>query len=499
METNNKFLIGEPQKQSAASIVVEGLIVTFKSIKAFWYFVIFAIIRLMRQDMMYLWLGLAIVLFLVVIVGYLRYHYFRFFIDTDRDEFVLTEGVFSKKRVAIQLSRIQQVNVNQSLVQRLLNVYGVEINTAGSTKSEASIAAVGWEVAQALRQHLLPSGVESNGSQSSEVKFPDEIAPLLTIKTESLVKHGLTAKYIESFSLLIAFLFAIYNNIKDVVRLQDEDEKQVDQMITSFFVVNSLMLFIIGLFILAIGINLVRTILTYYRLHVRKEGIKLEIRYGLLQTRTTLLNPHKVQMVRVVANYFQKKIGLRWLTVKQASSDSDTDVRSYIHFPGLSVDEKDTMLYELFGKLPHTDHVLKPSLRFFVMKSFQFAALPTVVYLLLWYFDQLQNHWGWGIAYFLLAMAVVWRLYINSSLEVGQEFIQRKQGFWDLSTTILEPYKIQAIRTKQFFWQRSSNTGEVTLFTSGGHVRFTYGDYKQIKSLVNVWLKEIESSRKPWM
>jgi putative membrane protein len=63
----------------------------------------------------------------------------------------------------------------------------------------------------------------------------------------------------------------------------------------------------------------------------------------------------------------------------------------------------------------------------------------------------------------------------------------------------VEPYKIQAITTQQFFWQKTTNIGSVTLSTAGGNISFTTGNYSEIKSLVNYWLFQIEYSNKNWM
>jgi putative membrane protein len=234
-------------------------------------------------------------------------------------------------------------------------------------------------------------------------------------------------------------------------------------------------------------------------LQLRKEHQKLAISYGLLQKRTTLLNPQKVQMLRIVANVIQRKLGLYWLTVKQASSDAASDTKSNIHFPGMSSDEKDLVFGELFGQLPQTSELLRPSIRMFWVNSILWGLLPAILYWLVGYLGYEEAKWGWGMLYLLTAVGVSWRNYRNSSLAFGTDFIIRKEGFWDISTYYLEPYKIQGIKTKQYFWQRSNNTGEVTLYTSGGSIHFTYGAYDQIQACVNHWLMVVETSKKPWM
>ena len=78
-------------------------------------------------------------------------------------------------------------------------------------------------------------------------------------------------------------------------------------------------------------------------------------------------------------------------------------------------------------------------------------------------------------------------------------FIIKENGAWDIDTTIIEPYKIQAIETQQFFWQKTTNMGSVTLSTAGGNISFSTGNYTEIKNLVNYWLYQVETSDKNWM
>jgi uncharacterized membrane protein YdbT with pleckstrin-like domain len=41
-------------------------------------------------------------------------------LDNENEEFIINEGFLIKQKTIIQLNRIQQVNINQSLIQRLV-------------------------------------------------------------------------------------------------------------------------------------------------------------------------------------------------------------------------------------------------------------------------------------------------------------------------------------------------------------------------------------------
>jgi putative membrane protein len=52
---------------------------------------------------------------------------------------LLMKEFLIKQKTIIQLNRIQQVNINQSLIQRL-GVYELDVDTAGSAKKEGQMA-----------------------------------------------------------------------------------------------------------------------------------------------------------------------------------------------------------------------------------------------------------------------------------------------------------------------------------------------------------------------
>ena len=114
----------------------------------------------------------------------------------------------------------------------------------------------------------------------------------------------------------------------------------------------------------------------------------------------------------------------------------------------------------------------------------------------------LQEFYAWHIyssIFFVFAGVMLWFSFKNYKLFVSEDFIIKQNGAWDIDTTIIEPYKIQAIETQQFFWQKTTNIGSVTLSTAGGTVSFTTGNYTEIKQLVNYWLYQVETWEKGWM
>jgi putative membrane protein len=82
---------------------------------------------------------------------------------------------------------------------------------------------------------------------------------------------------------------------------------------------------------------------------------------------------------------------------------------------------------------------------------------------------------------------------------VDNNFIIKKSGFWDVSHEIIFPHKIQSISTFQYPWHKSVDIGHVSLHTAAGTINYKFGNYTQIKKMVNYWLYEVEKNNNQWI
>ncbi len=281
------------------------------------------------------------------------------------------------------------------------------------------------------------------------------------------------------------------------------DEDQVTNYLDTLPIYTSIFI-VIGFFItLILLVNLVRTILKYFDFTIQKSKQAIILSYGLLSTKNTLLNPNKVQKIKVTQNYFQKKLDVTTIGIHQASSDAEkVKEKDQIEVPGCTENERDAILKLLLGQLPQKGTMYLPNWRKLAVNTFFFLLVPIAITLLLNYKTEFVTWTEWFIytaIFSIFAGVMLWFSFKNYKLFVSNNFIIKQNGAWDIDTTIIEPYKIQAIETQQFFWQKATNIGSVTLSTAGGTVSFTTGNYFEIKQLVNYWLYEVETWEKNWM
>ena len=77
---------------------------------------------------------------IIILVAVLRYWFFRFRITEDR--ILIRQGIFKKTDLDLPLDRVQAVNVERSLTDRVLGLVTVSVDTAGSGAVEAVIPSV---------------------------------------------------------------------------------------------------------------------------------------------------------------------------------------------------------------------------------------------------------------------------------------------------------------------------------------------------------------------
>ena len=496
-ETNIDF--SQPQRQSLLGVFIMFADAFQESVRALFPIVVISLLSEKRKFLFYI-VTAGVVLIFGLIRGYLRYRNFTFYIDNN--EFILQKGIFKKTRIGIPLHKIQQVNINQNFLQRLLKMYEVEIDTAGSSNTEVTIKAVTAQYAQALKERLMQDVVTSNTRDTRQNNIPDTDVPFITVSFTSLLKTGITSNYVRSFGILLAFFISTFQHLDEYLTYVNAKDNFISEYFNSAFLLRFIAFIIFLILILTLVINLVRTILRFYNFKVVKQQNSLLLSHGLINTRNTIIRPDKVQMVTVGRNYFQKKFDVNDVKIRQASDleHSKDRAKMSMEIPGVNQAEKKSLLEFLLEKMPERGFAVKPNFRKMIFEAFKFIIIP--VSLLFAYTKLIPD-----IAdilyiipvYIIFVATLIYFAFRNSRLFITPDFIIRQRGAWDIDNDIIAPHKIQGIKLQQFFWQKMSNVGTIKIYTAGGDVHFGLANFTQLKKLANYWLYQVETINKNWM
>ena len=503
LKPETKF--NSPQRQSPVGIVIIFADTLHKFLRAMWAPLAITIYRMPSSALLFVALGVIGLFLIIGVVAYLKYRNFTFFLDESKQEFVVHKGVLSKKKLSIGLDKIQQVNINQNVIQKIIGVYSLDVDTAGSGSKEVSIRAIDHKSAQILKTKLLEKEVENQEVFTENEITEKQQKPLIKIGLSSLLKVGITSNYGRSLAILFAFFFTLYDNVRDFVKNDLLSEQQIDTYINQGAKLGFLIVFF-GLFLTVFLINLVRTLIKYFDLEVVKQRNSLLISYGLFAKKNTLLSPKKAQIVSYSRNFFQQKMNVMKLKIKQASSqeikeDGKKNESSVIEIPGANTSEKENILQAIYDKIVEKGNVFNPNYRY-VFRGVIFGLLfPITVILFLGLFinDEIKIYFPFIGLYVLIVGLFIYFAFKNYRLFVNNDFIIKKSGAWDVKHEIIEPHKIQAITTRQFFWHKSSDVGHVIFHTAAGDVYFNFANFSEINRQINYWLYQVESSDKHWM
>ncbi|WP_320466253.1 PH domain-containing protein [Pedobacter sp. CFBP9032] len=493
----------QPQRESAFGIIVMAVHTIVKVTKALFFFLIYAFIKMGGTYSRYTLLGIGVVMLLCLIYAYFSYLKFTFFLDKDKQEFVVNKGIFNRDQIIIQLDKIQQVNINQSILQKIIGVYGLKIDTAGAKGEEVSIKAIDEVSAYNLKDHLLNSRIETSG-QILEDTVPDQAEGILKISSWTLFKVGLTSNYGKSLALITAFLLYLIQEARHIMEVFHIDRDIVKSTFLSFATIFSLAI-IVGILLIAFLIfNIARTFYKYFELEIIQHKHSLLLSSGLIAKRNTLISPKKVQVTSYSQNYFQKKLNLLNMSLKQAhfgaNKKGEEMQGNMLEIVGCNPFEHDELLKMILGKVPLKGKTLIPDWRFMNLPIFFKLILPVTIFLIVALkIPEVKPFIGFSIVYFIIGFLMIFISYQKHRLSVHQEFIIKTSGIWDISNEILIPSKIQAITTSQYPWHRSIDVGHLCLHTAAGQIRFKYGNYSEIKQLVNYWLYQVESGNEDWM
>lgn len=484
-----------PMKQARAGLWLEAARGLAQVYKFLGIYLLFVLIKT-PQHSSYLLMAALVLTLIGVVYGWLKYRSVRFYIDADKQEFVFQSGVFSHTQVVIQLRRIQQVNITRHLLQKMLHVYTVEISTAGSAETELVIRAVALQDAVALKRRLLEhSGqYETSTTETAPTTTPGKMTRLSNL---TIFKTAVTSRYGKSLAIIIAFWATIYNAYRDVLRVEGDSFEDTAEVAMLNYLLDSTWGIILVLLLFLVLFNIVTGFLKYYdyRMAIRPDSI--QISYGAIRSDNVIVYPAKVQAVEVISNYLQRKMNFRRLVLKQASSDFHRDQKASVEVPGCTAHQQHEILSEIFGRQPVTAVTFRPDIRKIIKPIIPFVIIPLTVYLLsginMPYFQVVLPLW------ILFIMTMSFFSFRHSRMMVSDEFIVVRGGVWDISETILEPYKIQGVTVSQRLWHRSAGIAHLTLYTAANNVRFEYVRLRDIQGLIDKWLYEIERSDRPWM
>jgi putative membrane protein len=444
-----------------------------------------------------------IVLFVTLPNIILFYFYFSFYITPK--EIVIRSGILSRKQRNIPIKKVQNVNIEQNVLMRLLGLSKVVIETAGDVKSEGVLEFVSKADAEEIKTIIksyqyeiekeeikdsdssdtIPEENETDAEVIPDDSFEDNVLQeenvqeqkekvLFTTTLRDAVYYG--SMRLRPVVLMIAFWLMSVSFQFDI--MPDISELGVEQFIEEifslnpFFVALYVMLFVFLLIVVTIILDIILTINQYYNFRLTKEDNKLYTSFGLLTKRNGTIPLRKLQSLTIITNPIKKKFDYYTLALQTAGfGEKGSGAEAAVPFG---------KLHRLMGVVQNIyDFTFPDELksvskltirRAFIRYLFGVLFLATVFQLLVSFTEFSFWNYLWVLLFLPLILYAAILRYRYRGYAISDDKVIIKQGFWIQKTTVVQIKKIQTLNIKETFFQRRLGLASLYIDTASSSV-----------------------------
>jgi len=255
-----------------------------------------------------------------IVLQYLRFSY-----RITPKQIVIQKGVLRRQNRSIPIERIQNIQIEQNLVARLIGLAKVTIETAGSSATEGSLEYVGLSSAHEIRQ-AVRSFQHRSPPDAADADAADAEGDAETLFAMSLPHVLLSGAF--RFSLFyIALVFSALQLVdpEAIVQRVLRSQGRIDQITETMaaypaltILVSIVVAGVLG-WISGIAIHLAR----YYGFRLWLDGDKLRKRHGLFTVTEGTVPLKKVQALILRTNPFMRAFGWYELEVQTVGMNVD--------------------------------------------------------------------------------------------------------------------------------------------------------------------------------
>ena len=494
------FNFETPSRQSAKGIIVIFGVSAYKILKGLAIAFIALFLKYIKSDkspdltspiFILSCIGL-VVLFLLIAV--LRFVNFKFFIKDNY--FFLRKGIFNKEEISISKDKIQNVYIKQNVIQQLINVVSLSIETAGDDKTEIEITALSRDKALVLKEYLL-SGLKL--IDNKDVQIAEETV-YFKASVKKLLLEGITENHFKSFVLIFAFIVGIYNDIKEFISELNLSSKfgkwfQLDnESIIGLLLINVTL--IVTLLILSFLLSLIRMLIQNFDLTVKIKPNGLEISKGLLNKINLSLTNSRIQNTIASTNRVKRALGLYKLSFTQAMINKKQQLK--FNIVGLSKLQLDELIQQFYPNVQNRLTKHKPQKYLLYRMLWIGFMVIAIINLGLYFSPKLFLLANIPFIAFVIANAMI--TYKKAYFHIDEELIVVGYGMLiETHTSYLEIKKTQAVTLNQTIFQKRRGIASVVVNSASKSITIPHVDLQTANEIKNYLIYKVEYENKDWM
>jgi putative membrane protein len=384
------------------------------------------------------------------------------------DELILDSGVLGRRHRVIPLSRVQNLELRQSTLQRAFSVAELRVDTAGGDTEDPVALVLGHAEAQRLRAELLQRRVSTPETEAEPTISRDLLARL---SARDLVLAGVTANEAGVLAaVLVGVVEAAYQLPLGIPRMRLDPRVLIADLPLLSTLLLGLALLLV-LLSLALLFSIGGALVGYWDFVLERVGSELRKGYGAFDRREVTVPLARVQALRIEESLLRRPLGLASLKIETAGAAPGKAGRggAEAFLPLVRVREVPRLAGAIFDGFEYRDLVFRPA-HPYARKStfFRYAAL--VLALATGAAVWLGAAASWFLLLLILAYVAAHAHYRTLAHARVPGYIVSRSGFWNRITWIVPEPKVQTVHLIETLFQRRSGVATPVVDTAAGQV-----------------------------
>lgn len=377
-----------------------------------------------------------------------------------QDSVKIKHGVLRKHDREIPLGRIQNVDVKRNIVQRVLNISQLNLETAGGSTSEASFRYLEIDDARDIQEEIRSRKKGENMEKAGETKKEKQDEPVYEITDKEIILLGIASTDKRVFGGVFAAMAIFPAFLGGLMESSDLGA------LTGLTVIFTGILFFTWIS------STVSVILKFWGFKLHDRGESLEYERGLLNRSEGNIPKEKIQKLSFEENPVKRILGYSTLKIETAGY-SPTQTMEKGAEAAIPLSKKSEIIeiankVENFGEIQVNDIPKRARKRYasryliiasiIISGGFIASNIVQSNYTSLNYLSFIL------VPLALIASHLKWK---NKGYGLNENHFVTMNGFWNRKTMITPYYRIQNLIKSETVIQRYWDLSTITLDTAG--------------------------------
>ena len=438
---------------------------------------IFILLPVIRGSDSTAWFNLVFAFaYALVVLPWIVLYYVRFRYWITPSELIIHSGVLTRRKRNIPIERIQNIEIEQGPLQRILRTAKVAVYTAGSASAEGVLEYVSLEEAREIRAVVREMQQEYSTSESRSPTIPisdepqGQDAPVDDAALDTLFamspKRVLLAGVFRFSWLYLAGFFSLMQYVDPdptlvFAWLAGDNFEQWSAIVEASPWITGVLV-VAGAAALGWLSGIAVTMNRYHRFRVRLLGDKLHREHGLLTLAEGTIPLKRIQTYIIRTNPFMKRFG--WYRLELQTMGIDLQKKGFrVAAPLATMEEIEGIISALGGMSVPSEwqSVSRLTVRRFIIRNT--AALAVVIASVWWWWQGII--WGAALLPVIVLLAVI--RYRNMGYSTSRGNLAVRKGVFRKHVWLIPTRKIQTFSLTESFFQRRLSLSTLYVDTAG--------------------------------